>query len=174
MYYRRSVSPDMFTAIGGGLPYRAIFNKYYIDELYDATAVRGTLAFSWLSLNFDRYVIDFIVNGVAKVTAGVGWAVGRFDDRIIDGLVNALADVTFGIGNRLRQVQTGNLSIYLYVIVGAVAAAQFLPRIPAEVLLPVIVIFVALVVVVGIALWLSTRRIPWRLMFSKEGVSQLR
>ena len=111
---------------------------------------------------------------MAKVTALVGWAVGRFDDWIIDGLVNALADVTFGIGNRLRQVQTGNLSIYLYVIVGTVAAAQFLPRIPAEVLLPVIVLFVALVVVVGIALWLSTRRIPWRLMFIKEGVSQPR
>ena len=62
MYYRRSVSPDIFTAVGGGVPYRAVFNKYYIDELYHATAVRGTLAFSWLSLNFDRYVIDFIVN----------------------------------------------------------------------------------------------------------------
>lgn len=174
MYYRRSVSPDIFTAVGGGVPYRAVFNKYYIDELYHATAVRGTLTLSWLSLNFDRYVIDFIVDGVAKVTARVGWAVGRFDDWIIDGLVNALADVTFGIGNRLRQVQTGNLSIYLYVIVGAVAAAQFLPRIPVEVLLPVIMLFVALVVVIGIALWLSTRRIPWRLMFTKEGVSQLR
>ena len=174
IYYRQSLSAETFTAVGGGVPYQAVFNKYYVDELYHATAVRGTLVVSWLCSAFDRNVIDFIVNGVAKVTGVVGWAVGRFDHYIIDGLVNGLADVTFGIGNRLRQIQTGNLSIYLYVIVGAIAISQFLPRVGADTLLPVVVVFLSLVIVVGIALWLSTRRIQWRLMFTKEGVSELR
>lgn len=174
IYYRRSLSADTFTAVGGGVPYQAVFNKYYVDELYHATAVRGTLVVSWLCSAFDRNVIDFIVDGVAKVTGVVGWAVGRFDHYIIDGLVNGLADVTFGIGNRLRQIQTGNLSIYLYVIVGAIAVSQFLPRVGADTLLPVVVVFLSLVIVIGIALWLSTRRIQWRLMFTKEGVSELR
>ena len=151
-----------------------MFNKYYVDELYQATVVRGTLAVSWLCSAFDRNVVDFIVNSVAKLTGLVGWAVGRFDHYVIDGLVNGLADVIFGIGNRLRQIQTGNLSIYLYVIVGAIAVSQFLPRIGADVLFPVVIVSLSLVVVVGIALWLSTRRIPWRLMFTKEGVSELR
>ena len=88
--------------------------------------------------------------------------------------MNGLADVTFGIGNRLRQIQTGNLSIYLYVIVGAIAVSQFLPRVGADTLLPVVMVFLALVIVIGLALWLSTRRIQWRLMFTKEGVSELR
>ncbi len=174
IYYRQSLSAETFTAVGGGVPHQAVFNKYYVDELYHATAVRGTLVVSWLCSAFDRNVIDFIVNGVAKVTGVVGWAVGRFDHYIIDGLVNGLADVTFGIGNRLRQIQTGNLSIYLYVIVGAIAVSQFLPRVGADTLLPVVVVFLSLVIVVGIALWLSTRRIQWRLMFTKEGVSELR
>ena len=174
IYYRQSLSAETFTAVGGGVPYQAVFNKYYVDELYQATAVRGTLVVSWLCSAFDRNVIDFIVNGVAKVTGLVGWAVGRFDHYIIDGLVNGLADVTFGIGNRLRQIQTGNLSIYLYVIVGAIAISQFLPRVGVDTLLPVVVVFLSLVIVVGIALWLSTRRIQWRLMFTKEGVSELR
>lgn len=174
IYYRQSLSADTFTAVGGGVPYQAVFNKYYVDELYHATAVRGTLVVSWLCSAFDSRVIDFIVNGVAKVTSVVGWAVGRFDHYVIDGLVNGLADVTFGIGNRLRQIQTGNLSIYLYVIVGAIAVSQFLPRVGADILLPVVVVFLSLVLVVGIALWLSTRRIQWRLMFTKEGVSELR
>ncbi len=174
IYYRRSLSTETFTAVGGGVPYQAVFNKYYVDEFYHATAVRGTLLVSWLCSAFDRNVIDFIVNGVAKVTGLVGWAVGRFDHYIIDGLVNGLADVTFGIGNRLRQIQTGNLSIYLYVIVGAIAVSQFLPRVGADILLPVVMVFLSLVIVVGIALWLSTRRIQWRLMFTKEGVSELR
>ncbi len=173
IYYRQSVSADTFTAVGGGVPYQAVFNKYYIDELYHATAVRGTLAVSWLCSAFDRNVIDFIVNGVAKVTGVVGWAVGRFDHYIIDGLVNGLADVTFGIGNRLRQIQTGNLSVYLYVIVGAIAVSQFLPRVGANILVPAVIVFLSLVIVVGIALWLSTRRIQWRLMFTKEGASEL-
>ena len=174
IYYRQSVSADTFTAVGGGIPYQAVFNKYYVDELYQATVVRGTLAVSWLCSAFDRNVVDFIVNSVAKLTGLVGWAVGRFDHYVIDGLVNGLADVIFGIGNRLRQIQTGNLSIYLYVIVGAIAVSQFLPRIGADVLFPVVIVSLSLVVVVGIALWLSTRRIPWRLMFTKEGVSELR
>lgn len=174
IYYRQSLSAETFTAIGGGVPYQAVFNKYYVDEFYHATAVRGSLVVSWLCSAFDRNVIDFIVNGVAKVTGLVGWAVGRFDHYIIDGLVNGLADVTFGIGNRLRQIQTGNLSIYLYVIVGAIAVSQFLPRVGADTLLPVVMVFLSLVTVVGIALWLSTRRIQWRLMFTKEGVSELR
>ena len=174
IYYRQSLSAETFTAVGGGVPYQAVFNKYYIDELYHATAVRGTLVVSWLCSAFDSRVIDFIVNGVAKVTSVVGWAIGRFDHYVIDGLVNGLADVTFGIGNRLRQIQTGNLSIYLYVIVGAIAVSQFLPRVGVDILLPVVVVFLSLVIVVGIALWLSTRRIQWRLMFTKEGVSELR
>ena len=174
IYYRQSLSADTFTAVGGGVPYQAVFNKYYVDELYHATAVRGTLVISWLCSAFDSRVIDFIVNGVAKVTSVVGWAVGRFDHYVIDGLVNGLADVTFGIGNRLRQIQTGNLSIYLYVIVGAIAVSQFLPRVGADILVPVVIAFLSLVIVVGIALWLSARRIQWRLMFTKEGVSELR
>ena len=174
IYYRQSLSADTFTAVGGGVPYQAVFNKYYVDELYHATAVRGTLVVSWLCSAFDRNVIDFIVDGAAKVTSVVGWAVGRFDHYIIDGLVNGLADATFGIGNRLRQIQTGNLSIYLYVIVGAIAVSQFLPRVGVDTLFPVVMVFLSLVIVVGLALWLSTRRIQWRLMFTKEGVSELR
>lgn len=174
MYRRRSVSPDTFTAIGGGIPYRAVYNKYYVDEAYDATAVRGTLGVSRLCFGFDQRVIDFAVNGTAKLTGFVGWAIGLFDQYVIDGLVNALADVTFAVGNRLRQIQTGNLSLYLYVIVGAIAVSQFLPRVATDFLRPIVVALLSLVVLVGVVLWLSSRRIPWRLMFTKQGVSELR
>ena len=174
MYYRRAVSPDTFAAIGNGVPYRAVYNKYYVDEAYDATGVRGTLGLSRLCFGFDLGVIDFIVNGVAKLTGLLGRVVGLFDSSVIDGLVNALADVTFGIGNRLRQIQTGNLSIYLYVIVGAIAVSQFLPRAPADALLPVAAGVLSLVILVGLVLWLSSRRIPWRLMFARQGVSEVR
>ena len=136
--------------------------------------MRGTLGLSRFCFGFDQRVIDFIVNGAATLTGLLGRVVGLFDHFAIDGLVNALADLTFAFGNRLRQIQTGNLSIYLYVIVGAIAISQFLPRVPAEAVLPVVAAVLSLVILVGLVLWLSNRRIPWRLMFARQGASEVR
>ena len=173
MYHRKSVSTEPFVSAGGGLPYKAVFNKYYVDEAYQATALRGTLFFSWVCSVFDRRVVDFLVNGVAATVGKIGWVVGRFDHYFIDGLVNGLATVTFGIGNRLRQIQTGNLSIYLYVIVGAIAVAQFLPQTNPDVLFPVAVGFATICTLIVVCLWLSHKKIPWKMMFTKTGAADL-
>jgi NADH-quinone oxidoreductase subunit L len=158
VYYRKVVSPEVFSSAGGGVPYDLVYNKYYVDEIYQATFVRLTLFFSWLGSNFDRYVIDFIVDGMAKVTALVSWLNGLFDDWVIDGLVNALANITFAIGNRLRQVQTGNVNVYLYVIVAAVAGGTFLPRLSLQTILTLVVASFVAVVLGGIWLLAFGRR----------------
>ncbi len=158
---------------GHGVPYKLAYNKYYIDELYQATFVRLTMALCWLGSSFDRYVIDFIVDGAAKATAFVAWLNGWFDNLVIDGAVNAIADATFAVGNRLRQVQTGNINVYLYVIVGAVAAAQFLPRLSPTMLITLMLSVVAALAVVGVAMLLSGRRLTWRPPAISSGVSQL-
>jgi hypothetical protein len=44
MYYRRSIRPETFSEALGGLPYRAVLDKYWVDELYGLVFVRGTLA----------------------------------------------------------------------------------------------------------------------------------
>ena len=69
-------------------------------------------------------MIDFIVDGAAYVTAFVAWLNGLFDNYVIDGLVNQLADVTMGVGNRFRQLQTGSINGYLYVIVVGVVVVM--------------------------------------------------
>jgi NADH-quinone oxidoreductase subunit L len=162
MYRRKAIAPERFSEAGGGVPYRLIYNKYYIDELYQATFVRFSLFLCWLGASFDRYVIDFMVDGAAKLTAFVARINGWFDNVVIDGMVNIVADGTFAIGNRLRQVQTGNINSYLYVIVGAVAAAQFLPRLSPNMLVMLLVAVLAALVILGIAVLLSGRRITWR------------
>jgi NADH-quinone oxidoreductase subunit L len=162
IYYRKTLSPEVFSSAGGGVPYDLVYNKYYIDEIYQATFVRGSLALCWLGASFDRYVIDYIVDGAARVTAFLAWLNGWFDNIVIDGLVNALADATFAIGNRLRQIQTGSINVYLYVIVGAVAAAQFLPRLSAEMLINSLYVVLAVLAVVGVLALLSARRPLWR------------
>jgi NADH:ubiquinone oxidoreductase subunit 5 (subunit L)/multisubunit Na+/H+ antiporter MnhA subunit len=157
-YYRKVISPEIFSSAGGGVPYNFVYNKYYVDELYQATFVRLTLFLSWLGSSFDRYVIDFIVDNTARVTAWVSWLNGLFDNWVIDGLVNTLADTTFAIGNRLRQVQTGNINVYLYVIVGAVAGGTFLPRLSPQIILYLVVVSFVAVVLTGIWLLAFGRR----------------
>ena len=172
IYRRKSLLPETFSSAAGGVPYELAYNKYYIDEIYQATFVRLTLALCWLGSSFDRYVIDFIVDGAAKATAFVAWLNGWFDNLVIDGAVNAIADATFAVGNRLRQVQTGNINVYLYVIVGAVAAAQFLPRLSPTMLITLMLSVVAALAVVGVAMLLSGRRLTWRPPAISSGVSQ--
>ena len=50
--------------------YNLIYNKYWVDELYDAIFVRPTVVVStWLWRVFDVGVIDALVNGTAEVVA---------------------------------------------------------------------------------------------------------
>ncbi len=120
LYYRRSLSPDAIAAVGGGVPYRVLYDKYYVDELYWVIFVRGTLLLSRVFAWFDATIIDGIVNGAARLTVTLSWLDGLFDNYVVDKLVNVLADRTLDLGTRLRRVQTGNINAYLYVIVGTV------------------------------------------------------
>jgi len=116
MYHRRSLSPERFTNLARGAIYRVLYNKYYVDEIYEAVFVRGTLSLSRLGAAFDHYVIDAIVDGAATLTRGISWLNGLFDNYVVDGAVNGVARVTVGVGSRFRRLQTGNLNGYLYVI----------------------------------------------------------
>ncbi len=119
-FYRKSLSADAIADVLGGVPYRVLYEKYYVDELYWATVVRGTLLLSRICALFDAYIVDGIVNGVARLTVLLARLDGLFDNYVVDRLVNVLADRTYDIGARLRRVQTGSINAYLYVIVGTV------------------------------------------------------
>ncbi|MFQ5851106.1 MAG: NADH-quinone oxidoreductase subunit L [Candidatus Binatia bacterium] len=120
LYYRGVLAPDRFSSLAGGLPYRVLLNKYYVDELYQFIFVRGTLFFSRVGAWIDQYIIDFIVDGSAKTTAFISWFNGLFDNYVVDWIVNKVADSTFDAGDKFRKIQTGNINSYLYVILGAV------------------------------------------------------
>jgi NADH-quinone oxidoreductase subunit L len=120
LYYARTVSAGAIAEVAGGVPYRVLYNKYYVDELYNAVFVRGTLLLARAGAWFDLTIIDGIVDGSARLTVALSWLDGLFDDYVVDRLVNLLANRTFDLGTRLRRVQTGNINAYLYVIVGTV------------------------------------------------------
>ena len=53
--------------------HRLLSNKYYVDELYNATVIAGTLASARRLWTFDRRVVDGAVNGTGWLTVISSW-----------------------------------------------------------------------------------------------------
>jgi NADH-quinone oxidoreductase subunit L len=124
MYLTKRLSPDRFAELSGGSIYRVWLNKYYVDEFYQAVFVNGVLALSRAAAWFDQNVIDFLVNATATATTWIAWADGQFDKYVVDGAVNGIGSVAAFFGARARQLQTGSINGYLYVIVIAVVGVM--------------------------------------------------
>jgi NADH-quinone oxidoreductase subunit L len=95
-----------------------LLNKWYFDELYEATAVNGTKAFSRALGWFDLHVVDGLVNLCAQMGVWISFLTGKFDNSVVDGAVNGVADVTIGSGSFVRRLQTGKLYHYVFVLAG--------------------------------------------------------
>jgi len=70
MYLKRPDLPAKFTAKFAGL-HRTVFNKWYVDEIYDALFINTTKRLgTFLWRGFDVCVVDGVVNGTAWVVKG--------------------------------------------------------------------------------------------------------
>ena len=137
--------------VGLGWLYEAMRRKFYFDELYHATVIRGVIKLADIFFYFDnRWVVDPIVNLAGRVGRLLSDVLGVFDLKVIDGLVdlagrtgaslaafsgqvdnvvvddiavNGTARVTGWIGARvLRPIQTGKAQNYLLVALITVLA----------------------------------------------------
>ena len=95
MYIKKTDLPEKIGSLFKPI-YNLLFNKYWIDELYDKIFVQPVLKAS------DRIVLAF------------------FDAKIIEGVVNGIPALIGGFSKKLRNVQTGFLSNYgLAMAIGA-------------------------------------------------------
>jgi NADH-quinone oxidoreductase subunit L len=101
--------------------FEAIQNKYWVDEIYAATIVRGTRRLSVVLSEMDKYVVDGIVNATSVAARGASWITNAIDANFVDGAVNFVAEGTLGAGERLRKIQTGRIQTYVYGLLGGVA-----------------------------------------------------
>ncbi len=111
--------------------HKVVFNKYYVDELYQKTVLNGSLVLAKAFGAFDKYVIDGTVNGVAAIARFLCNIEGAIDKYLVDGAVNAVANGTLRFGQKLRRLQSGRIQHYLYAaMAGAliVAGINFLLR----------------------------------------------
>ena len=71
---------------------KLVYNKFYLDEIYNVIIIKPIKTASYVFYEFiEKYVIDFAVNGVAKI-------------------VNLS-------GVMIRILQSGSLSAYLFIMV---------------------------------------------------------
>jgi NADH-quinone oxidoreductase subunit L len=102
--------------------HRVLTNKYYVDEFYGATAVRGTMGASKVSWRFDQWVVDGLVNASGWTTRAAAWLSGLADKHGVDGLVNATGNTLWEASFGYRRLQTGLIQNYaLLMVVGVVA-----------------------------------------------------
>ena len=96
LYVKQPSKPDQLAKSFGGV-YQTLLHKYYVDEFYNAVAVRPLL---WLSTK-------------------VLWK--TVDVSIIDGAVNGIAEGITVVGDGTRRTQSGNTRSYaVWVVVGAI------------------------------------------------------
>jgi NADH-quinone oxidoreductase subunit L len=95
-YVAKPGLPESLAPSLGGL-YTAVYNKYFVDEIYDAA------------------VVEPLVSGSREVL----WK--GVDAGLIDGSVNGVGNTARNIGGLLRRLQSGNIRSYAtWVVFGSV------------------------------------------------------
>ena len=112
-------SPEISENLANQWPgaHRTLSNKYYVDELYDATVISGTMNSGRALWTFDRNVVDGAVNGSGWFTLFSSWLSGLADRHIVDGAVNLIGWVAQESSYWFRRLQTGLVQNYALLMV---------------------------------------------------------
>jgi NADH-quinone oxidoreductase subunit L len=126
LYVKRKDLPAVIAASIPGLR-ELSFNKFYVDEIYQAVFVDNFMKLSRFIAGFDSYIIDDFVNGIAHFGQAVARLTGWFDRVFVDGAVVGVGTVTAWTGKLTNRLQTGYLYNYIaYAVGGALAIAAVL------------------------------------------------
>lgn len=125
MYQWKKISADNLANKFKSL-YRGSLNKWFIDEIYDASFISGTLKLGDILSWFDSKIVDGIVNGTASVTRLFSRISGLFDTYVVDGFVNATAFISGFIGLNFKRIQTGKVQTYVVLVVFSILVLFFI------------------------------------------------
>lgn len=102
IYLRKPEIAAKFSTRMKGI-YNLLLNKYFVDEIYDAT----------------------VVNPIVKGSENFLWKIA--DNKLIDGFVNSTAAIVQDAGQKLRRIQTGIAQSYaLIMVVGILLAIMWI------------------------------------------------
>ncbi len=102
--------------------HRTLTNKYYVDELYNATVVNGTFGAGRGLWAVDRNVVDGAVNGTSWLTVVSSWFSGLTDRTVVDGVVNLVGWIVQESSHAFRRFQTGLVQNYAMLMLFGIFA----------------------------------------------------
>jgi NADH-quinone oxidoreductase subunit L len=116
--------PHLHSKVAATFPrlHRLLIHKYYVDEIYDALFVNRikdlSTALGWV----DAHIIDGLgIDGAAWLTRFFSRISIWWDKWIVDGIVNLVGKLTEGLSVPIRMFQTGVFSSYaMWILVGVV------------------------------------------------------
>jgi NADH-quinone oxidoreductase subunit L len=114
--------PQLHSKIAARWPrlHNLLVHKYYVDEIYDALFVNRIKDLSTAFALFDGKVIDGLgVNGAAWLARAFSRISMWWDKWIVDGLVNLIGKFTRSLSHPIRMFQTGVFSSYaVFILIG--------------------------------------------------------
>jgi NADH-quinone oxidoreductase subunit L len=100
----------------GGL-FTCLNRKWYVDEFYDATIIAFTTWLGILWREFDRFIVDGALHGIAWVSWGISQVVRWVGDEfIINGGFDAGCQSVRDSGRGLAKLQSGRIQNYFRVL----------------------------------------------------------
>ena len=116
--------PQLHSKIAARWPrlHNLLIHKYYVDELYDALFVNRIKDLSVAFGLLDAKVIDGLgVDGAATVARGFSRVSMWWDKWVVDGLVNFVGKFTRSLSHPIRMLQSGVFSSYAVFILFGLA-----------------------------------------------------
>ncbi|MEI6084174.1 MAG: NADH-quinone oxidoreductase subunit L [Verrucomicrobiota bacterium] len=103
--------PDPLAKMGG--LFTALNRKWYVDEFYEATIIRLTMATGTFFRMFDKLVVDGILHGIVALTRAIS-QVFRWigDELLINGGFDAGCEGVRASGGLLSKFQSGRVQNY--------------------------------------------------------------
>ena len=121
-YTRRPQIPERIHQRFPG-PYKVLYNKWYVDEVYDYLFVDGMCKGGGDALGaFDRGVVDGSVNGAGWLTRASASLSMWWDRWIVDGAVRFTGFFVRMLSYPATMIETGRVQAYaLFVVAGVLA-----------------------------------------------------
>ncbi|MGB0034256.1 MAG: NADH-quinone oxidoreductase subunit L [Candidatus Acidiferrales bacterium] len=117
LYLKRTDLPKQIATRLGGF-YRAVYHKYYVDEIYDAMFVNRAKDLGVALGAFDSNIVDGLgVNGAGWLTRVVSNISIWWDTWIVDGSVRVGARIVWLFSYPVRMIQDGLVQSYMLLIV---------------------------------------------------------
>jgi len=130
LYLKNPAIPETLATKWSGL-YRLLYNKYYVDQIYDALFVNRAKDLGNALGSFDRGIVDGLgVNGTGWLTRFSSTVSMWWDTWIVDGLVNLVARFVWVLSIPVRMLQGGRVANYaLWMVLGVLVFLGYYLRV---------------------------------------------